>query len=971
MDPLSPEQRAWIAVSSDPMPLGSATHFAGWDALMAALPLPHRLFAGLTEPSPEDLAGASTLITWNPAYAQGSLNSGLQVILLGTSETAAVDPRVKLLRSPTRFLADLPLGDVLSALNPAPPVRTQPDQQSGQQPLSTPSVHIGHAGKKIPGAIGVDQFCLDAGDWRGDGRDLWFFQSQSVASLLLRVRSDELSHLLLRLQEATRILQPGGLLHLELPSGRQFDPSIAPRLGLQALPSKPGSLCFRKTQGRSFFVERESQQGPELSVLIVSEVHETKDLEAARLRASIESAQRGLANLPHEILILQRQVLQADLQANLRSCVAEIPQARLFEEQAPMNFGARHEYLRRRAAGQYLLILPAGDIAQPGCLANLLSAAKSKKLAAALPIVLDPRGKALTALASAGHGLLLAADAWPRGLLEDSPYRGQGLWQRFLNELESKQQSIATVPGARILSPGLAGRGLRGQAVAVSREDQALLARGRPARNNSSPENILVSLLRSMGDCILGSTVLDAIHARHPAARITLLTEERYAWLFHAHPAVAEIIAAPRSEGSGSEIFWAEDLQVAHLQEELDYEQVIILSDNLDHCPYFDCGLSFQDFYARLAGYPEAASLPLRLRLPMGSRESARERLREAGVSGDYAVLHTRAGWPERSPPGELFAELCRHLQRRGLQPVVVGGPGERIEASGVINLAGRVSPPESAGIIAEAKLFVGPDSGSLHMASACNVPSLGLYAGTGLRLVPPLASLAIAQQATSSCARPCGLSPCREGCNASGFDPSQLCRHMDALLDGRRIARDWFGERPAQLIAGPKGPVLLHSPPRHPELHPLAIPSRPGPGPGLEELPSRALLRPFPGNPSSEASRQAVEELQRARNGSPPDSPPESPLEGSALAAPARCAALHGLALASLLREDAGAALRYISLAIQSLLEIEAEHPSRTQLQTELRASLAAYTWPAALHGLFARATCSLPQARPALESS
>ncbi|MHC5066456.1 MAG: glycosyltransferase family 9 protein, partial [Planctomycetota bacterium] len=183
-----------------------------------------------------------------------------------------------------------------------------------------------------------------------------------------------------------------------------------------------------------------------------------------------------------------------------------------------------------------------------------------------------------------------------------------------------------------------------------------------------------------------------------------------------------------------------------------------------------------------------------------------------------------------------------------------------------MINLAGRVSPEESAAIIAGARLFVGPDSGSLHMASACNVPSLGLYAGTGLRLVPPLATRAIAQQATSSCSRPCGLSPCKFGCNASGFDSRQLCEHMDALLDDEDRAREWIGEQPAQLIAGPRGPHLLQAAALDTDLHPQALQSRPGPGPGLEELPTRARIRPFPVHLSSGDRQQRIARVQAER---------------------------------------------------------------------------------------------------------
>jgi hypothetical protein len=623
---------------------------------MDRLALPAREYAGLDEPSLEDLQGAAAFITWNARDAELVSASGLPTILLGQLESPAQFQKVRLVRSTTRFLADLRLEDVFSALDASWVIPSAGSASS----LAMPCAHIGHGGKKIPGAIGVDSFCVGAGDWRGDGRDLWFCQSQSFASARLEIRPGEETHLRLRIQEATRILRCGGLLELRLPTGQDLDPVLSKRLGLQRVDSTAGSLRFCKTQARSYFVEREARVQPAVSVLIISEVHDSRDLEAARLRASIESAHRSLASIPHEILVLQRQLLESELQASLRSCVAEIPQACLFEEQAPLDFAARHEYLRRRASGEYLLLLPAGDILQLDCPTGLLNDARSNHCAALQPKVCDPRDNPLDPAQSAGHGLLIAACAWPIGRLQGSNYRGHTLWRRFLIELEAEGKLIAEDHRAQVITAGLAGRGLRGHALATNSWDCALLQAGRPLAAEAKPRRILVSLLRSMGDCILGSTVLDALHRKHPDAEITLLTEERYTWLFAAHPALTEILAAPRAEGSGNEVFWAEDLQLSVLQEEREYDRLILLSDNLDHCPYFDCGLPFQEFYAILAGMPEAASLPLRLRLPTGSSQAAQVRLQEAGVHGEYAVLHTRAGWPERSPPAELFASASK-----------------------------------------------------------------------------------------------------------------------------------------------------------------------------------------------------------------------------------------------------------------------------------------------------------------------
>jgi ADP-heptose:LPS heptosyltransferase len=72
-----------------------------------------------------------------------------------------------------------------------------------------------------------------------------------------------------------------------------------------------------------------------------------------------------------------------------------------------------------------------------------------------------------------------------------------------------------------------------------------------------------------------------------------------------------------------------------------------------------------------------------------------------------------------------------------GARPVVFAGPGA-VEAEmarpvlaalpGAIDLAGRLSLPEAAACLARMNLFVGNDSGLMHLAAAAGAPTLGLF---------------------------------------------------------------------------------------------------------------------------------------------------------------------------------------------------------------------------------------------------
>ncbi|MEQ1875623.1 MAG: glycosyltransferase family 9 protein [Bdellovibrionia bacterium] len=55
----------------------------------------------------------------------------------------------------------------------------------------------------------------------------------------------------------------------------------------------------------------------------------------------------------------------------------------------------------------------------------------------------------------------------------------------------------------------------------------------------------------------------------------------------------------------------------------------------------------------------------------------------------------------------------------------------EGVEDSRIVNMMGKTSMRDLVGIIRKAKLFVGPDSGPLHIADSLRVPTIGLYGPT------------------------------------------------------------------------------------------------------------------------------------------------------------------------------------------------------------------------------------------------
>lgn len=105
-------------------------------------------------------------------------------------------------------------------------------------------------------------------------------------------------------------------------------------------------------------------------------------------------------------------------------------------------------------------------------------------------------------------------------------------------------------------------------------------------------------------------------------------------------------------------------------------------------------------------------------------------------------ALAPTANWAPKVWPAERFAALFRALAEDlpGAVPAVFGGPGavERAMAAPLlaalpeaIDLVGTLALPEVAACLARAALFVGNDSGLMHLAAAAGAPTLGLFGPT------------------------------------------------------------------------------------------------------------------------------------------------------------------------------------------------------------------------------------------------
>ncbi len=119
--------------------------------------------------------------------------------------------------------------------------------------------------------------------------------------------------------------------------------------------------------------------------------------------------------------------------------------------------------------------------------------------------------------------------------------------------------------------------------------------------------------------------------------------------------------------------------------------------------------------------------------------EAASAALAAQGVTGAYAVLHPFPKFRYKQWPAEHWVAVADWLRAQGLAVVLTGGPdpaeraccAEIAQHAAVANLAGALSLPATACVIAGARVYAGPDTATTHLAAALGVPTAALFGPT------------------------------------------------------------------------------------------------------------------------------------------------------------------------------------------------------------------------------------------------
>ena len=320
----------------------------------------------------------------------------------------------------------------------------------------------------------------------------------------------------------------------------------------------------------------------------------------------------------------------------------------------------------------------------------------------------------------------------------------------------------------------------------------------------------LVIRLSSVGDIVLSSPLVRALHGRYPGCQIDFLVKEEYADLVRYNPHITRVVPFPAGGTPG-------DLhRLRRLIASSGYDLIIDIHDSL-RSRYLAAGtvpvtrvnkrkiartllVAFKrDVYARFGGAPDVPARYL-------------ETVRDQGVTDDglppeiyfTEAVRARAGAllaESGFPPGARAIGLCpgaRHgnkmwpadrfaacgaalAERHGKCVIIFGGPEEAgicatiegtiralLPGAVALSMAGKLSLLETAAAMDRCAVVVANDTGLMHIAAARRVPLVAVFGPTVRQFgfFPRGAQAAVVEHPGLAC-RPCthiGLPRCPEG---------------------------------------------------------------------------------------------------------------------------------------------------------------------------------------------------------------
>ncbi|MEM8833390.1 MAG: glycosyltransferase family 9 protein [Pseudomonadota bacterium] len=245
-----------------------------------------------------------------------------------------------------------------------------------------------------------------------------------------------------------------------------------------------------------------------------------------------------------------------------------------------------------------------------------------------------------------------------------------------------------------------------------------------------------------IGDAVLSTGILDHLAREHEKAEITVVCGPLPASLFEGFPKVTEIIALKKEKRNGHWVkLWKRavgtqwdiviDLRNSAVSRLIRAKQRFVLGKHIDQ----GCHKVKQ-----AAQIMKLSDVPA----PKLYFNKAQDEFADSVIGNHqkFIAVGPTANWIGKTWPPENFIEVLQWLRSEEgpytYYPVaIVAAPGEEEQAAPVlesipadqsIDVIAKGNPGQVGAILNRAAFYIGNDSGLMHMAAACSVPTVGVF---------------------------------------------------------------------------------------------------------------------------------------------------------------------------------------------------------------------------------------------------
>ena len=261
--------------------------------------------------------------------------------------------------------------------------------------------------------------------------------------------------------------------------------------------------------------------------------------------------------------------------------------------------------------------------------------------------------------------------------------------------------------------------------------------------NEHLPMNVLFITSNRLGDAVLSTGLLDHLIRQDADLRVTVACGRVPAPLFREMPGIERVIVLEKRPLAGHWLsLWAQTIGTAwHLVVDLRASAIawLLIAGSRR---VLDTGTSRDSTrrVAQLAAVLGLAEVPVP-RIWLGDNQRA-EASRLMPSAHPILAVGPTANWGGKQWRPEYFADVIARLTAagaslNGAHVAVFGAPDERAIAQPVldsipperrVDLVGNEDLLVTAACLEHADLYIGNDSGLMHLAAAMGVPTLGLF---------------------------------------------------------------------------------------------------------------------------------------------------------------------------------------------------------------------------------------------------